>query len=186
MWETIDPKTQKLLESLKSKKVGIFCDDSNLYHAYIKYGWRIDFGKFRKFLEEHCDVRFMYYYLVIPANNDASSSGTKVFLEKIKPHVQVKKKELKYMPVGGQVAKKGNMDVEIVLDVVRNINYLDVVIIVSGDSDFYELKNYAVYEKGKKIIFIGYEENMAWELRQCWHMYINRIRDIVGRDMRRY
>jgi len=46
--------------------------------------------------------------------------------------------------------------------------------------------NYAVYEKGKKIIFIGYEENMAWELRQCWHMYINRIRDIVGRDMRRY
>ena len=76
--------------------------------------------------------------------------------------------------------KKGNMDVEIVLDVVRTIDNLDVVIIVSGDSDFYELKNYIIKDKGRNIVFIGYEENMAWELRQCWYIYVNRIKEEVG------
>lgn len=73
---------------------------------------------------------------------------------------------------------------ELVLDVVRNIDNLDVIIVVSGDSDFLELKNYVVKDKKKNIIFLGYEENMAWELRQCWHIYVNRIRDIVGLDGR--
>jgi len=31
----MDSKTEKLLQSLKSKKVGVFCDDSNLYHSFI-------------------------------------------------------------------------------------------------------------------------------------------------------
>ena len=71
------------------------------------------------------------------------------------------------------------MDVEIVLDVVRMIDNLDVVIIMSGDSDFLALKNYVVKEKEKNILFMGYKENMAWELRLCWHLYINRIRNEV-------
>ncbi|MDO8524579.1 MAG: hypothetical protein Q7R99_03045 [bacterium] len=41
-------KYQKILENLKDKKVGVFCDDSNLYHSYQKYGWRVDFEKFKK------------------------------------------------------------------------------------------------------------------------------------------
>ena len=91
----------------------------------------------------------------------------------------MKKKALKYIPYRGYVIRKGDVDVEIVLDVVRNVDDLDVIIIVSGDSDFLELKNYVVYDKHKKIIFFGYEENMAWELRQCWHLYLNKIKDEI-------
>ena len=76
--------------------------------------------------------------------------------------------------------KKADTDVEITLDVVRNIDNLDVVVIVSGDSDFWELKNYVVNDKKKNILFVGYEENMAWELRQCWHLYVNRIKNEVA------
>ena len=176
----MEEKTQKLLESLKSKKVGVFCDDSNLYHAYQKYGWRIDIGKLRKLLEEYCDLEFLNYYIVIPARNDAVGRGTQSFLYNISAFAIVKKKELKYTPVGGQVVKKGNMDVEIVLDVVRTIENLDVVIIVSGDSDFYELKNYVTKDKKKQIIFLGYKENMAWELRLCWHIYLNRLKEVIA------
>ena len=93
--------------------------------------------------------------------------------------MSIKNKTLKYTPTAGKFIKKGDMDVEIVLDVVRTIDKLDVIIIMSGDSDFYELKNYVVKEKGKNILFIGYEENMAWELRQCWHIYLNRIKEEV-------
>jgi uncharacterized LabA/DUF88 family protein len=175
----IDPKTKAILEFLKSKKVGVFCDNANLYHAYQKYGWRVDFEKFKKLISQYCDLQFINYYLVIPAKNDIVYHGTQRFLKKIEPFVTIKKKELKYMPLGGGVVKKGNTDVEITLDVVRTIDNLDVVIIVSGDSDFYELHNYIIKDKKKNIIFIGYEENMAWELRQCWHVYLNRIKEEV-------
>lgn len=170
---------ENLLQSLKGKKVGVFCDDSNLYHAYQKYGWRIDFKKFRSFLEKYCNLDFINYYVVVPDKSDVVYKGTQKFLEKINSHISIKKKELKYTPIGGQVVKKGNMDVEIVLDVVRTVDDLDVIVVMSGDSDFYELRNYVVKDKGKRIVFIAYKKNMAWEIKLCWHIFLERIRDKI-------
>ncbi len=175
----MDIKTEKLLKSLKGKKVGVFCDDSNLYHAYKKYGWRVDFEKFRKLLKRHCNLKFIHYHVAIPEKSDDVFGGTENFLSKIEPFMVLRKKLLKYTPVAGKFMKKADVDVEITLDVVRNINDIEIVIIVSGDSDLLELKNYVVYDKKKHILFVGYEENMAWELRQCWHLYLNRIKDEV-------
>jgi len=176
----IDPKIKAILESLKSKKVGVFCDDSNLYHSYKKYGWRIDFGKFRKLLEKYCDLKFINYYIAMPKKADADYEGVQNFIQHISSFAILKKKPLKYIPFSGHVIRKGDVDVEITLGVVRTIDNLDVVIIVSGDSDLLELKNYVVKDKGKKILFAGYKENMAWELRLCWHLYLNRIKDEIA------
>ncbi|MCG2692707.1 NYN domain-containing protein [Candidatus Parcubacteria bacterium] len=121
----------------------------------------------------------MHYHLAIPDKSDNVFLGTKRFLAKIGRFVTLKKKPIKYTPIAGKVMKKADVDVEITIDVVRNVDDLDVVIVVSGDSDFVELKNYVVYDKKKGILFIGYEENMAWELRQCWHLYLNRIKNEV-------
>lgn len=176
----MDEKTQKVLDSLKNKKVGVFVDDSNLYHAYRKYGWRVDFEKLKKLLEGYCDLQFVNYHVVIPHKSDVVIHGTDRFLKKIENFVTLKKKKLKYTPVAGKVVKKADVDVEVVLDVVRNIDKLDVAVVMSGDSDYLELRNYVVKNKKKKIIFFGYKENMAWELRLCWHLYINRIRDEIG------
>ena len=172
-------KEIKLFNSLKNKRVGVFCDDSNLYHAYKKYGWRIDFSKFRGLLEKYCNLKFIHYYVAIPDKSDDAFKGTRNFLSKIGLAVIFKKKLIKYTPIAVKFIKKAAVDVEITLDVVRNINDIDVVIIVSGDSDLLELKNYVVYDKKKNILFVGYEENMAWELRQCWHLYLNRIKEEV-------
>ena len=172
-------KAEKLFEMIKDKKVGVFYDDSNLYHSYQKYGWRVDFGKFRKLLEGRCELKFINYYIAIPERSDAVFAGTQRFLEKLKPYVNLKTKKLKYTPVAGKLVKKGDVDVEITLDTVRSIDNIDAVMILSGDSDFLELKNYVIHDKKKNILFVGYEENMAWELRQCWHLYLNRIKEEV-------
>lgn len=169
-------KREKFLEHLRGKRVGVFVDDSNLYHSYQKYGWRIDFGKLRDFLGRFCEVQFMHYHVAIPHKSDAVTQGTERFLKKISPYVILKTKDLKYTPVAGKFMKKADVDVEITLDVVRNVDRIDAVIVMSGDSDFLALEEYVVKDKGKMIIFMGYEENMAWELRQCWHLYVNRIK----------
>jgi len=172
----IDQKTERLLSFLKNKKAGVFCDDSNLFHSYQKYGWRVDFEKFRKFLENYCNLQFINYYIAIPDKSDVTFSGTQKFLEKIKPYIIIKEKKLKYTPLAGKFVKKADVDVEIVLDVVRTINKLDLVIILSGDSDLLELKNYVIKDKNKNIIFWAYEKNMAWELKYCWHLYLDDYR----------
>jgi len=176
----MENKTEELLKSLKSKKVGVFCDDSNLYHAFKKYGWRVDFEKFKRFLGRYCNLQFINYYIAIPDKSDDVFRGSESFLLKIGPFVILKKKLLKYVPVAGKFMKKADVDVEIVLDVVRNIDNIDVVIIMSGDSDLLEIKNYVVKDKGKNIIFWAYEKNMAWELKYCWHLYLDDYRKEIG------
>lgn len=175
----MNQNTLKLLKRLNGKKVGIFCDDSNLYHAYKKSGWRVDFAKFKKLLESFCDLKFINYYVAIPDKADKVFDNTDKFLNKLTATVSLKKKRMKYVPGNGRMIKKADVDIEIALDVVRSIEELDVVIVLSGDSDFLELKNYVVYDKGKSIIFASYEENMAWELRKCWHLYLNEIRNEI-------
>lgn len=176
----MDKNTEKLLRSLKNKKVGIFCDDSNLYHAYIKYGWRIDLKKFREFIGRYCDLQFINYYLVIPAVNDIIFRNTQKFIGKIKRFVDIKKERTEIHArrrTSGQKRQYGCGNCFRCGQ--RKIDELDAVIIVSGDSDFLELKNYMVFENKKNILFVSYEENMAWELRRCWHIYLNRIKDVI-------
>ena len=142
------------------------------------------FGKTRRFRRKFDIIKLIYGYkdrkIIGKLISDDVFRGTEIFLQKINPFVTLKKKLLKYTPVAGKFMKKADTDVEITLDVVRNIDNLNVVVIVSGDSDFLELKNYVVHDKKKNILFVGYEENMAWELRQCWHLYVNRIKNEVA------
>ena len=175
----MDQKSKKIFNFLKDKKVGVFCDDANLYQSYLKYNWRIDFKKFQNFLENHCNLQFINYYIAIPAKNDASYAGTQKFLKKIKAYVNIKEKKLKYTPVAGKIIKKGDVDIEIALDVIRAIDSLDIVILVSGDSDFHELKNYIIKDKKKNIIFWAFEKNMAWELKYCWHLYLDNFKNKI-------
>lgn len=166
-------KRVKLWEELKNKRVGVFADDSNLYHARQRYNWKIDFSKLREFLAKSCQLEFINYYIAVPAKSDAAFHLTQNFIAKLKDSVSIKTKDLKYTPVGGKFVKKADVDVEIVLDVVRAIDQLDAVIILSGDSDLLELKNFVVKDKNKEIIFWAYEKNMAWELKYCWHLYLD-------------
>lgn len=175
----MNEKVEKILNGLKGKRVGVFCDGANIFHGRQKYGWQIDVKKFKEFLRNYCNLRFINYYLATPIKSDISYYSSQKFLGKIKDFITIKSKELKYIPIGGKVIKKGNMDIEIVLDVVRSIDNLDTIIVVSGDSDFVELKNYVIKEKGKNIIFIAYQGNMGWEIRQCWHICLEEIKSFI-------
>ncbi len=176
----MDKGTEKILNKLKDKRVGVFADDSNLFHAFRKNGWRVDFKKLKKILSNYCDLRFVNYHLAIPDKDDSSFSSSEKFMKKIGNDVVLKKKDLKYIKNGNKYIKKADVDVEIVLDVVRNIDDLDLIIIMSGDSDYLELKKYVTEDKKKELVFMSYENNMAWELRMCLHIYLNEIRELVA------
>ena len=173
-----------LAKILKSKpKAGVFIDDANMFYSQKKAGWRVDYHKIKKILEENFEVKFFNYYITVPKKEDSAYLKTKRYLEKIKENysfLAIKEKSLKYIfdPQLKRMIKKGNVDTEITIDALVNLKDLDVIVVLSGDSDYKALAE-EVLRQRKKIVFIGFEENMAWELRQIKHLYLNRIRDSV-------
>ena len=72
------------------------------------------------------------------------------------------------------------------LDVARLVDELDVVIIVSGDSDFLAVKDFCV-EKGRDFLVVCFERRVPWEIRKIHHLFFEEIRHIVQKnsDLRR-
>jgi len=147
-------------------KVGVFVDNANLFYAQKQAGWKIDFKKLKDSLYLSMDLKVANYYIAIPDKKDKSFNVTINYLEKIKKIFNLKIKKIKYIYNKHKIVdKKADLDLELALDVVRNLDKLDVVIVMSGDSDFLELKRF-ITEKKKKIIFLGFEQNMAWEIKK--------------------
>ncbi|MDP3785407.1 MAG: NYN domain-containing protein, partial [bacterium] len=165
-------------------KVGVFIDDANMFYAQKKAGWRIDYGKLRELLAYSFEVKFMNYYLAMPGVSDTAFKKTEKFLEPFRRAfgsiLTFRTKPLKYIydEERKEWIKKGNVDSEVLLDVLDRLEELDVVVIMSGDSDYKALAQ-TLAKKGKKVLFAGFEDNMAWELRQMKHLYLNRVREAV-------
>jgi len=169
---------KKQIANLKSLTAGVFIDDANLFYAQKKAGWRIDLKKLRKILAKEVKIAFVNYYLALPASWDNAYKATRNYISKINKDVNVKTKPLKYIRTGNQIIKKGDVDLEIALDVARNLKQLDIVFIVSGDSDYIELRRFLL-EQGKKIVFLGFKENMAWEIKQGKYLFLNNLRQFI-------
>lgn len=166
-------------QGLKNKpKTGIFIDGANLYYSQKQNGWKIDLKYFKRILQKEIKIVIFNYYQAIPDKKDPAFLSTQKYVKMIENNATLKTKPLKYIKDDNRTIKKGDVDVEIVLDVVRNIPKLDLIIIVSGDSDFLELRNY-ILECNKKIIFIGFKRNMAFELKQGKYLQFEKIRKYI-------
>ncbi|MDP3934625.1 MAG: NYN domain-containing protein, partial [Candidatus Giovannonibacteria bacterium] len=156
----------------RKPKLGIFYDNSNMFYAQKEAGWKIDFKKLKRELSGSFDIRFINLYSAVPGKGDPARESTLRYLDLVKQDVVLKTKPLKYIrtvleidgEIKEEIKKKGDVDVEITLDVVRNIADLDAIMIVSGDSDYLPLRDYIVKENNKKAVFGGFRDNMAWEL----------------------
>lgn len=175
----MDKNIETIFKKIGKLKIGVFVDNSNLYHAQKDANWWIDWKKFKLLLQKQLNISFYNFYIAIPDKSDIDYRSTKGFITKLKGFSTIKTKSMKYIKTRAGILRKGDVDVEIVLDVVRNIKKLDVIMIVSGDSDYLELKNWVLKDQKKKIIFVALENNIAWELRQCWHIYLNRMREEI-------
>lgn len=179
------PKTTdnslKLLKKFKGLRIGVFIDEANLFYIQKEIGWDISPKKIKNLLESFFKVKIINYYLGMPEVGTARAKNLEVKkgLEKIGFNVITK--PLKKIYVGEKNKKfkyKCNFDVEIAFDVARNINKLDLVMIMSGDSDYLEAKNFCL-EQEKKFMFFCFEKRVAWEIRRVYHLFFEEIKDLI-------
>lgn len=129
---------------VKVKRNYAFIDSQNLNLGTQKMGWKMDWKKFRKFLEDTYNVEKAYMFIgYVPDNEDLykqmKEAGYTVVL---KPTVDMlmTKEEL---AVESHVTK-GNADAELVLYAMKELPYYEKAVVVSGDGDFYCLVEYLI------------------------------------------
>jgi uncharacterized LabA/DUF88 family protein len=167
--------------NLKHKlKAGVFIDDANLFYSQQKNGWKIDISKLKRLLEMQFSIEIFQYYLTVPGKSDPALSKTIKYIGKISKYATIRTKPLKYIHSKNNILKKGNVDIEIALDVVRNLERIDLVIVLTGDSDYCEIRRF-VLENNKKIIFLGFRKTMSWELKRGKYFYLDSVRKYLER-----
>jgi uncharacterized LabA/DUF88 family protein len=163
-----------LCDNIDMKRVYVFIDASNLWAVQKAKGQLFDLEKLKDHLktQHQADTIKIYYYDAYPEQKtrDYSVDGKfrfYVYLEKALKFI-VRKKPLKQIRIttedGVSVEEKGNMDVEMAIDVVNQIHNYDECIFFSGDSDFLALVRY-VRSKGKKVFIYSSRNNVSTELR---------------------
>lgn len=116
-----------------------FIDSQNLNLGIMAQGWRLDYRRFRVYLAEKHSVSKAFLFLgYMPENTklyDALTSyGYEIIFKPVLPH----------HPDG----VKGNVDAELVLQVMHEYQNYDKAVIISGDGDFYCLVKY-LFERRK-------------------------------------
>jgi len=115
------------------QRVAIFIDAQNLYHsARNLYNKKVNFGNI---LKEATAGRKLIRAVAYVISSEAGDE--KDFFEAlVKLGIETKAKDLQVFAGG---AKKGDWDVGIAVDAIRNAPRLDAIVIVSGDGDFVPL-----------------------------------------------
>jgi uncharacterized LabA/DUF88 family protein len=188
----------------RPERVYAFIDSQNLNVSVQKFGWKIDWQKFRKWLSDKHGVTKAYMFIgYIPENESLyeqmHEAGYAVVLKptfdmtRVRPELNEtdstgsgkettgtsgrndKPEEKDKKPV------KGNIDAELVLWAMKEMSNYDKAIIVSGDGDFYCLVEYLVEKK--RLLKLLTPTGHYSSLYNRYDEYVERL-DNSKRDLR--
>lgn len=148
---------------LRKKKLGnyAFIDNQNLNVSTQKFGWKMDWRKFRQFLKDEYGVTKAYMFIgYVPEFEDMYQSlneaGFGIVLKPTSAGSGVSNDNGQVegeAPENGNRSKypiKGNVDTDLVLWAMKELNNYDKAVIISGDGDFFGLVEYLA-EQGKLL-----------------------------------
>ena len=124
-------------------------------------------------------------YVFIDASNlwEAQKAKGKFFdYQKLRNFIKTK---LNASSGGESIEEKGNMDVEITIDVLHHIAKYDIAVFFTGDSDFLALVTY-LRTRGKKVYIFSSKNNISEELRTGGDGYFDVLKieeNIWGREL---
>jgi uncharacterized LabA/DUF88 family protein len=147
-------------KAAQAPRVFAFIDSQNLNVGTQKFGWKMDWQKFRKFLTDKYGVTRAYmfigyvpefeqmyeqlheagYMIVLKPTYDMSKPLPDPAAEKPKIDSKTGEPEEK-KPV------KGNIDADLVLWAMKELGNYEKAILVSGDGDFFSLVEYLESKK---------------------------------------
>jgi uncharacterized LabA/DUF88 family protein len=156
-----------------NERIGLFIDGANLYSASRNLGFDVDYRNLLEYFRKLGNVVRAYYYAAVLETEDYSPLKPLTDWLAYNGYALVTKPAKEYTDAAGRRRVKGNMDIELAVDMLELAPKLDHVVLFSGDSDFRRLVE-AVQRKGVRVSVVSSVRTsppmVADELRrQCDH-----------------
>ncbi len=136
------------------ERVALFIDGANLYATARALNFDIDYKRLLELFSAECNLIRAFYYTALIEDQDYSPIRPLVDWLDYNGYTMVTKPTKEFTDSTGRRKIKGNMDIELAIDVMEMAQHLDHVVLFSGDGDFRRLVE-AVQRKGVRVTVIS-------------------------------
>ncbi len=164
------------MQKNSDQRVGIFIDIQNLYHSSKNlYNARVNYKELiRALVANRKLIRAMAYVVktesILAAATTVTGKSESSFFDALKQSgIELRMKDIQVFP-GGE--KKADWDVGMAIDAVRMSDFLDVIILVTGDGDFVPLVDYVKWGKGRQVEVCAFSRSTNAKLREVADEFI--------------
>jgi uncharacterized LabA/DUF88 family protein len=170
------------------ERIALFIDGANLYATAKSLGFDIDYKRLLKEFQSRGKLIRAFYYTALVEDQEYSSIRPLVDWLDYNGYSVVTKPTKEFVDSLGRRKVKGNMDIELAVDAMEMAEYLDHMVLFSGDGDFRSLVE-AVQRKGVRVSVVSTNTTqppmVADELRRQADEFIDIINlaPKIGRDL---
>ena len=135
-------------------KIALFIDGANLYSAARGLNFDIDYKKLLDEFRKRGILIRAYYYTAIVEDQEYSPIRPLVDWLDYNGFSLVTKTAREYTDASGRKRFRGDMDIEIAVDMLEMAEHADHMVLFSGDGDFRRLVE-AVQQKGVRVTVVS-------------------------------
>jgi uncharacterized LabA/DUF88 family protein len=174
----------------EQEKVGLFIDGANLYATARALGFDIDYKRLLELFKSRCQLTRAFYYTALVEDQEYSPIRPLIDWLDYNGYTMVTKPTKEFTDSAGRRKLKGNMDIELAIDVLEMADHLGHVVLFSGDGDFRRLVE-AVQRKGVRVTVVSTVRSqpsmVADELRRQADCFIDLLdlQDEIERELPR-
>jgi uncharacterized LabA/DUF88 family protein len=136
------------------ERIAVFIDGANLYAAARGLGFDIDYKRLLDLFAGKGRLIRAFYYTALIEDQEYSPLRPLVDWLDYNGYTMVTKPTKEYTDAMGRRKIKGNMDIELAIDMLEMAQYLDHAVLFSGDGDFRRLVE-AVQRKGVRVSVVS-------------------------------
>ena len=136
------------------ERVGLFIDGANLYATARALNFDIDYKRLLELFKRDCNLIRAFYYTALVEDQEYSPIRPLIDWLDYNGYTMVTKPTKEFTDSSGRRKIKGNMDIELAIDVLEMAEHLNHVILFSGDGDFRRLVE-AVQRRGVRVTVVS-------------------------------
>jgi uncharacterized LabA/DUF88 family protein len=169
------------------EKIALFIDGANLYATAKALGFDIDYKRLLTEFQSKGYLLRAYYYTALAEDQEYSSIRPLIDWLDYNGYTVVTKPTKEFVDATGRRKIKGNMDIELAVDVMELLEHVDHFVLFSGDGDFRSLVE-AAQRRGRKVSVVSSLSSqppmIADELRRQADHFIDlqSLQGAIGRD----
>ena len=169
------------------EKIALFIDGANLYATAKALGFDIDYRRLLKEFSAKGYLLRALYYTALAEDQEYSSIRPLIDWLDYNGYKVVTKPTKEFFDSTGRRKVKGSMDIELAVDAMMLADYVDHLVLFSGDGDFRSLVE-AIQRKGRKVSVVSTLQTqpamVADELRRQADHFIDlaTLASRIGRD----